>query len=295
MDISRQAVEARRRGGAPYQGSPPPVRVVAVTGGKGGVGKTNVSVNLGVALARLGRDAMLLDADLGLANVDVLLGLHPKHNLSHVMHGECDLEEVIIHRPEGLAIVPGSSGLLEMATLGERERYGLIQAFDALSTPVEYLLVDTAAGITPDVLGFARAAQDVVVVVCDEPASITDAYALIKVLHTEQGVDRFHVVCNMVRNSGEGLSLYRKLAAVCERFLDVVLRYLGAVPYDPDLRKAVQRQEPVVSAYPHSRATQAFLRLARAMEDWPVPEHAGGEISFFVERLAAMGAPAGGG
>jgi flagellar biosynthesis protein FlhG len=276
-----------RNGSAPQSDSARPVRVVAITGGKGGVGKTNVSVNLGMALARLGRETMLLDADLGLANVDVLLGLHPRHNLSHVMRGECALEEVILRRPEGLLIVPGSSGLLEMAALGERERYGLIQAFDALSTPLEYLLVDTAAGITPDVIGFARAAQDVVVVVCDEPASITDAYALIKVLHTEQRVDRFHVVSNMVRNANEGSALYRKLATVSERFLDVVLRYLGAIPYDPDLRRAVQRQEAVVSAYPHSRSSLAFLRLARAMDEWPAPRGVGGEVSFFVERLIA--------
>ncbi|HHB12457.1 MAG TPA: MinD/ParA family protein [Chromatiales bacterium] len=295
MDISSLPTETQGGGHtAPTAQRNAPIRVVAITGGKGGVGKTNVSVNLGMALARLGRDVMLLDADLGLANVDVLLGLHPRRNLSHVMRGECTLDEIVIHRPEGLMILPGSSGILEMASLGERERYGLIRAFDDLGHPVEYLLVDTAAGISPDVIGFARAAQDVVVVVCDEPASITDAYALIKVLHTEQGVDRFHVVSNMVRNASEGLALYRKLAAVSERFLDVVLRYLGAIPYDPDLRKAVQRQEPVVTAYPQSRSALGFLRLARSMEEWPPATDAGGDIAFFVERLVSQRVQAGG-
>lgn len=262
-----------------------PVRVIAVSGGKGGVGKTNVSVNLGMALRKLGKSVLILDTDLGLANVDVLLGLHPKHSLADVISGERSLEEVIVTGPAGLMIVPGSSGISRMAGLSAAEHAGLIQAFSELPHQLDYLIVDTAAGIADNVISFTRAAQDVLVVVCDEPASITDAYALIKVLSREHGVGRFHVVANMVRDGDEGRELYRKLASVSDRFLDVVLRYLGAVPYDDFMRKSIQRQSAVVEAFPGSRAAQAFRKLADGVEGWPAPQGPSGHIEFFIERM----------
>lgn len=264
---------------------PRPVRVIAVSGGKGGVGKTNVSINLGLALRKAGRDVLLLDTDLGLANIDVLLGLQPEYSLAHVINGERTLEEVIVAGPDGLLIVPGASGISRMAGLQPAEHAGLIQAFSELQQPLDYLVVDTAAGIAENVISFTRAAQDVLVVVCDEPASITDAYALIKVLSREHGVTRFHVVANMVRDKDEGRELYRKLAAVSDRFLDVVLRYLGAVPYDDFMRKAIQQQSAVVDSFPGSRAAQAFRRLAETVEGWPTPQGPHGHIEFFIERM----------
>ncbi len=258
---------------------------MAVTSGKGGVGKTNVSVNLAVALASAGRDVMLLDADLGLANVDVMLGLRPDFNLAHVVSGERTLEEVIIPGPAGLMIVPASSGTKRMTELSSAEHAGLIRAFSELSQRLDALLIDTAAGISDSVVSFSRASQEVIVIVCDEPASITDAYALIKLLSREHGLSRFRILANMARSMQEGRDLFAKMAKVTDRFLDVTLDFMGTVPYDDYLRKAVQRQRAVVEAFPRSRAAMAFKSLAQKAELWPVPDNAAGHLEFFVERL----------
>ncbi len=264
---------------------PKPVRVIAVTGGKGGVGKTNVSVNLACAMGQAGKKVMLMDADLGLANIDVLLGLHPKFNLSHVISGQRTLEEIIVDGPENVRIVPAASGIKEMASLSTAEHAGLIKAFSDISHAVDVLLIDTAAGIAESVTSFTRAAQEVVVVVCDEPASITDAYALIKVLNRDHGVFRYRILANMVHSAQEGRELYGKLVKVADRFLDVTLDYMGAVPYDEYLRKAVQKQRSVVDAFPRAKASVAFKNLAQKADNWPVPTVAGGHLEFFVERL----------
>ncbi len=262
-----------------------PVRVIAITGGKGGVGKTNVSVNLSVAMAASGKKVMLLDADLALANVDVLLGLRAHYNLAHVLSGERMLEEVIIDGPAGVRIVPASSGIKDMSELSTAEHAGLIRAFSELGQDIDVLMIDTAAGISNCVTAYTRAAQEVIVVVCDEPASITDAYALIKVLNRDHGVFRFHILANMAHSVQEGRGLFNKLMKVTDRFLDVTLDYMGVVPYDEYLRKSVQKQKCVVEAYPRSKATLAFKNLAIKADNWPVPKVAGGHLEFFVERL----------
>ena len=270
-----------------------PVRTIAVTGGKGGVGKTNISANLAVALADMGKRTLLLDADLGLANIDVILGLHPKHTLADLVAGRCTLEEVIIEGPGGVLVVPAASGRRHMAELQPAEHVGLVNVFSELERDLDVMIIDTAAGITDSVLTFCQAAQDTVVVVCDEPASITDAYALIKVLARERGLDRVHVIANMVRDPNEGRKLYEKLARVCERFLgDVALHYLGAVPQDDWLRRAVQRQQPVVKAYPGSPSARAITDIARTTARWQPPVGARGNVEFFVERLSQRGVAA---
>jgi flagellar biosynthesis protein FlhG len=265
--------------------NPEPVRVIAVTGGKGGVGKTNISVNLGVAMAEMGRRVMLLDADLGLANIDVMLGLHPEFDLSHVMRGERRLEEILVTGPHGMKVVPGASGVQKMAELSTAQHVGLINAFSELANDVDVLLIDTAAGISDQVVSFSRAAQEVVVVVCDEPASITDAYAIIKLLNREHGVSRFRVLANMVRTVQEGRDLYNKMCRVTDRYLDAMLSYMGSIPYDEQLRKAVKAQRPVVDGFPRSKAAQAFKNLAKKADTWPLPTGVSGDLQFFVERL----------
>ncbi len=265
--------------------TPQPVRVIAITSGKGGVGKTNVSVNLGLSLAAQGKDVMLLDADLGLANVDVMLGLHTNYDLSHVLKGERTLEEVICMGPQGLRIVPASSGLQNMAELSTAEHVGVINAFSELSVSPDVLLIDTAAGISDNVVTFSRAAQEVIVVVCDEPASITDAYALIKLLNREYGIHRFRVLCNRVQSVQDGRALYNKIFRVTDRYLDVALDFMGAVPEDEYLRKAVQKQRAVVDAFPRSKSALAFKKLASKADSWPVPASVGGQLEFFIERL----------
>lgn len=262
-----------------------PVQVIAISGGKGGVGKTNVSINLAVSLAEIGRKVMVLDGDLGLANIDVVLGLHPKYDLSHVLRGEKDLDEIIVEGPHGIRLVPGASGIQHMAELSPAEHAGIISAFSDSGADIDTLIVDTAAGISDTVISFTRAAQEVIVVVCDEPASITDAYAIIKLLNKEYGSSRFRILANMVRTPQEGRDLYNKMCAVTDRYLDVMLSFMGAVPYDENLKKAVKSQKPVVTAFPRSKAAQAFKNLARKVESWPLPQGANGQMQFFVERL----------
>jgi len=270
------------------------VRVIAVTGGKGGVGKTNVSVNLALAMREQGKRVMLMDADLGLANVDVMLGICPRYNLSHVLSGERRLEEIIVTGPKGLKIVPASSGIKGMAELTPAQHGMLVRAFSELSYSLDVLLVDTAAGISDSVISFTKASQEVIVVICDEPASMTDAYALIKLLHREHGISCFHILANMVRSKQEGRRLYENLARVTDRYLFVELNYMGSVPYDKLLRKAVRQQGAVVELYPDSSAAQQFKVLARQADKWPVAQSKG-NVEFFIERLiqhsrTAMGA-----
>ncbi len=237
-------------------------KVITVTGGKGGVGKTNVTLNMAMSMARQGKRVMVLDADLGLANVDVMLGLRAGRNLSHVLAGICELEDIIIEGPYGLKIIPAASGTQNMAELTPAQHAGLIRAFGNLQDDLDFLLVDTAAGISDMVLSFARAAQDVLVVVCDEPTSITDAYALIKILSREYDVQRFKIVANMVRSYREGRELFTKLTRVTERFLDANLELVACIPLDDSVRQAVKRQKIVVEAFPRSPAALALNSLS---------------------------------
>lgn len=264
-----------------------PVKVIAVTGGKGGVGKTCVAANLGLTLAAMGREVMLMDADLGLANLDVVLGLRCRATLADVLDGRCELADIVVTGPQGLRVVPGSSGIGRMAMLGDREIAGLINAFNDLTGRLEYLIVDTAAGISASVTRFSRAAQRVLVVLSSEPASMTDAYALIKVLSREHGVQRFEVLTNQVRRSGEGRESFEGLARVCEQFLDVTLSYLGSVPSDPFLRQAVSARRAVADLYPQSPSSRAFRNLATHVEGWTPAAVASGHIEFFLQRLVA--------
>ncbi len=262
-----------------------PVQVIAVTGGKGGVGKTNVSVNLALALADLGRRVVLLDADLGLANVDVLLGLTAKRTLADVIAGECDLRDVLIQGPGGIRVVPAASGTQSMVQLSTLQHAGLIQAFSDLGNDIDVLIIDTAAGIGDGVVSFVRAAQEILLVVTDEPTSITDAYALIKLLNRDYGISRFRVLANMAHAPQEGRNLFAKLSKVTERFLDVALQYVGAVPYDEAVRKAVQKQRAVYEAYPRAKCSLAIKAIAQKVDTWPLPATPRGHLEFFVERL----------
>lgn len=262
-----------------------PVSVLAVCSGKGGVGKTNVATNIAVALGKLHRRVCLLDADVSLANVDVLLGLSPRHNLAHVVRGEVDLASTVLDGPNGVRIVPASSGNFCMTQLPDAAQAAIVQAFGDLQPQPDVLLVDTAAGISPTVARFVQAAQHAIVVVCDEPASLTDAYALIKVFSQHYGVSRFQVVTNQSTTLSSGRLLFDKLTRVTDAYLDVVLRHLGDIPRDDYLVKAVQEQRAVVDAYPKSRAGRAFEEIARTIDCLPAKDKSGGGIEFFFERL----------
>jgi flagellar biosynthesis protein FlhG len=265
--------------------NPQPIKVIAVSGGKGGVGKTNVSLNTAISLAKLGKRVLVLDADLGLANVDVMLGLRVKRNLSHVLSGECELDDIIIQGPAGINIIPATSGTQSMVDLTPAEHAGLIRAFSDMKTKFDILIVDTAAGISDMVLSFCRASQDVLLVVCDEPTSITDCYALMKLLSRDHGLFKFKVLANMVRSPNEGKNLFAKLAKVTDRFLDVTLELVAVIPYDDNIRKSVRKQQAIVEAYPNSPASIGLKALAKNIVSWPVPQQASGHLEFFIEQL----------
>ncbi|EJM69957.1 ATPase involved in chromosome partitioning [Pseudomonas sp. GM55] len=261
------------------------VQVIAVTGGKGGVGKTTVAVNLSLALAKLGRRVVLLDGDFGLANIDVLLGLSLQYTLADLIEGRCELSDVLLRGPGGIRIVPAASGIQSMVQLSPAQHAGLIQAFSEIGDSLDVLVIDTAAGIGPSVVSLVQAAHEVLLVVCDEPTSIADAYALIKLLNRDYGMDRFRVLANMAQSPNEGRALFAKLAKVTDRFLDVTLRYVGAVPYDECARRAVQKQRAVYEHFPRSKCAQAFQEIALKVDAWPLLATPRGHMEFFVDRL----------
>jgi flagellar biosynthesis protein FlhG len=260
--------------------------VISVTSGKGGVGKTNVSVNLALCLGRLGRRCVILDADLGLANVDVMLGLTPERNLFHVFHEGVSLSDILLPTPYGFSILPASSGISDMLSLSTGQKLELLEAVDVLEDSIDFLIVDTGAGINDNVLYFNLAAQERLVVVTPEPTSLTDAYALIKVLKLRHGVDKFRILVNMAKNEKSAKDIFVKLYNACDHFLTgVSLDFLGAIPQDKSVRQAVIDQQPFCSQSPDSEACLAIQRVARNMVQWTPQEHLDGNIKFFWKKL----------
>lgn len=265
-----------------------PARVISVTSGKGGVGKTNTSVNLGLTLARLGRRVLVLDADLGLANIHVVLGVQPRATINEVMNGKAALKDVVVTYAPNFDIIPASSGVSDMTELSEGERMALVAALDEFGAGYDYLIVDTAAGIGANVLYFNVAAEEILVVVDHEPTSITDAYALIKVLATEHGVKNFSVLVNRVPRGHDGRSTYAQLAAATDKFLkslSVGLSFMGGIGEDDSVTEAVILQKPFVEIYPSARASQDMLKLAKRLESEKRPRPNAGGMQFFFKAL----------
>ncbi len=263
-----------------------PVRTIAFTSGKGGVGKTNTVINLGLSLVYMGKKVLIIDADLGLANVDVLLGLFCKYNTSHVFSGDKTLNEIIIEIPQGLLIIPASSGIQELTELDYEKKLILLNEIDSLNYDIDFLFIDTAPGISSNVMYFNIAAQERVLIVTPEPSSLTDAYATIKVLSTKYKQRYFKLIVNWVPNSRQAKEIYGKLTRVVNRFLNgVSIEYLGFIPYDESLKKAVARQKPVVDIYPNCYCSKKFIDLARNICQQSVPSYFDGNIKFFWKRL----------
>lgn len=263
------------------------MQVIAITGGKGGVGKTNIAVNLAVSMSMEGLDVMLFDADLGLANVDVVLGMKPKYTLADVVSGDKTLADVVVDGPEGVRVIPAASGVAQMVEMQSGEQETLIRQLSDQLIPPDVLIVDTGAGIDQTVQTFVAACQSAVLVVCDEPASLTDAYALMKVLRAKKDIRRFEILANQVDNPLQGKQLFERIANVCDRYLDVELGYLGGVPTDMYLRRAVQERRALVSAYPRSPAAIAIRDAGRRLNR-QAPRSEGSGVGFFVEQLLSQ-------
>ena len=260
--------------------------VISVTSGKGGVGKTNISVNLACCLAREGRSVVLLDADLGLANVDVVLGLTPKRNLFHLFHEGAQLSDVLMDTPYGFKILPASSGVSEMLSLSAGQKITLLESMDELEDAVDYLIVDTGAGINENVMYFNLAAQERLVILTPEPTSLTDAYALIKVMQQNHDVHDFRVLVNLAPDERSAKEIFRRLYKACDHFLaGVSLDYVGMIPRDAGVRKAVINQKPFCIQEPEGPACQALTAVSKIIQTWEVPNTLDGNIKFFWKRL----------
>lgn len=274
--IKKQEIESGRK----------TARVITVTSGKGGVGKTSLSVNLAIQLRRLGKRVVVLDADFGLANIEIMLGIHPRYNLADLMFRGKSIQDIITYGPEGIGFISGGSGINEMANLTRDQVFQLIHKLDELDRQADVIIVDTGAGIGDSVLEFVAASAEVLLVATPEPTSITDAYALLKSLNRNSsfrpGKTVLKMIANQVRGVGDADELFDKLGVVVNKFLNIDIAYLGAVPYDTNMQKAVMRQEPVSMAVPNSQAARALEKIARALADKEEEEsHAIGIMQLF--------------
>jgi len=263
-------------------------KVITIASGKGGVGKTNVVVNLAIACQRLGKKVLIFDADLGLANIDIIFGLNPKHNIQEIVTGEKGLSEIIVKGPEDVSVIPASSGIQELTNLTEGQKIHLLSEFDILNNIYDMLLIDTGAGISSNVIYFNLAAEERIIVVTPEPTSVTDAYALIKILCNQYGVKNFYLLMNMVTGEREAKSVYYNLSKVIGRFMrDISIEYAGFIPKDDLLQKAVTRRKPVICSNPKASSSQSFKELAKFILRQKSRDTSDGNIKFFWKRLMA--------
>ncbi len=244
-------------------------RVITVTSGKGGVGKSSIAVNLAIALRRLGKRVIILDADFGLANIEVMLGIRPTYNLADLMFRGKNLSDIITRGPDYIGFISGGSGIQELTSLTRDQIVYLIQKLVELDEIADIIIIDTGAGIADSVLEFVAASTEVLLVATPEPTSITDAYALLKTLNrkTDFSLDNtvIKIIANRIDSYEEGKELYDKLSLVVNRFLNLKLEYLGAIAQDASVSKAVMRQKPAVLAYPNSQFAKAIKDFAKIL------------------------------
>lgn len=261
-------------------------RVITVTSGKGGVGKSNFSVNLALALSEMKQKVIILDADLGLANIDVILGISPPYNLAHVIAGEKTIPEILCEGPRGLKIIPGGSGMHELANLKDWQIENFLTKLSHLEGMADYLIIDTGAGLSKSVLSFALAADEVIVVTTTEPTAITDAYGLIKTVRQQRYPGKVKVVVNRASSAGDANVVFNKLKIAISRFLKYQIEYLGVIREDPKVGQAVKEQQPFLLAYPLSTATQDIYTLAAALchQDYQPDTYLG--VKMFFSKVA---------
>ena len=264
-------------------------RVISVTSGKGGVGKTNVVANLAFAFTQLGKKVLVLDADFGLSNIDVLLGLAPRYTIEHLFKKEKSFSDILVKGPGGMSIMPASSGVLDLVNLDEAQKIFLLNEFDLIEENIDLLLIDTGAGISSNVLYFNMAAQESIVIVTPEPTSITDAYALIKILVTKFKKKDFMLLINLVVHDDEAKEVFKKISTVADRYLgSLSMDYLGFIPFDEKLQSAVKHQRPVLEIYPKASSSKSLMNLAKSLSERPVRNSGEGTIQFFWQKLLML-------
>lgn len=263
------------------------VKTIAVASGKGGVGKTNIVANLAISMKKMGYEVLVLDADLALNNIDVLLHLAPRYNIQNVLNGDMMLKDILVEGPEGVKILPASSGVQELTVLDEFQRLRLIEEFEAYDEQVDVLLIDTAAGVSSNVAFFCIAAQEIVILASPEPTALTDAYALIKVLYTRYQEREFSVLVNAVSSDEEAIEVFKRLYTAADKFLNISLDYLGYIPYDEHVKKAVRSQKAFLEAYPNSDASRNINIVANEIlsrSRYKVK----GSLQFFIGNLLSV-------
>lgn len=279
---NKKTVSGKPKGMKSKKANNRPVRFIAVTSGKGGVGKTNVVANMACALAKQNKKILIFDADTGLGNVDILLGLAPKYNLNHVLKREKDIKEVIITYKEGIHILPAASGIQQLSELNKDQRLIISEEFDSLIGQYDIVLLDTGAGISSNVTFFCASAHDILVVVSPEPTSLTDAYALIKVLFQNHNQKKFKLLINSAKSDKEAKEVYKQLSSVLHRFLPLIsVDYMGYVLYDENMIKSVRMQKPIIDCYPYSKASRGLSELAeKILEQEPALSLTENKVSF---------------
>jgi len=263
----------------------PRTRVIAITSGKGGVGKTNIVANLGYTLSRLGKRVLILDGDLGLGNLDVLLGLTPSYNISHFISGQKNIAEIVKPGPANLSILPASSGVQELTRLSKEQQASIMKELDMYINSYDFMLMDTAAGISSNVMHFNISAQEIMVIVQPEPASITDAYALMKVMAMKYGEKHFKLIVNTASGQNEAEEVHRQLSLVADRFLNITIDYFGYLPHDPNILKGIRHQKLVSEMFPGSEASRQFGQLAKKMISTVLYKCPDKDTNFFWNHL----------
>ncbi len=266
-----------------------PTSVYSITSGKGGVGKTAVAANLAYVLASMGKRVLILDADLGLANIDVVFGISPTFNLNHFFTGEQDLQGIMCDGPMGIKILPAGSGIQNFTNLDSQQKMRLLDGLDAMQNHFDFVLIDTEAGISENVTYFNTAAQEILVITTPEPTAITDAYALMKLLSTQYHEKNFNLVVNQIESEDDALDVYRKLTMVANRYLDISIDYLGSIPNDRQMVESIRKQKVISELYPGSKITQAFHLLAGRICSEPTQASPKGNLQFFWKKLLHMG------
>ena len=282
--VKKQALSRRRANMTSDKQNLP--RVIAVTSGKGGVGKTNIVGNMAVALSRMGKRVVIIDADVGLANIDIIFNLRPEYNIRHVISAEKTLNQVMVESDHGIKILPGGSGFADLTQLNEGEKLNLLSEFETLSDQADIIFVDTGAGISSNVLYFNSACDECIVIATREPTSITDAYAMMKVMSGEYGTKYFKLIVNMVDSEAQAKKVYAALSGALDKYLkNVVLEYAGHIPFDRQLQKAVQKRGLVMDNAQGSTAAKAMEDIAVSLGNRPVRTNSNGSLTFFMNKV----------